>query len=373
MSRPLNAIDFWRGFALVTIFVNHIPGVFYDRFTPRNFWISDSAELFVFLAGWSLRVAVGKPENPTPTGEIMSRLGGRIVNLYAAHIMIVTIAIALLAAAATLLDNPLLLEWNNAAAVFHDPINAHIGLVLLSYQLGYFDILPLYVALMMIAPLIVLIHRSAPGALFPLSLTIYLVTLIWQIDVPSWPTSGTWFFNPLAWQMVFVLGFLMARERGIGGYVRTHIERVRLLAALLVVVGLIVHIYGLLPDPTQVPEPILLFVSSKTHATPLRLLQFLALAATFSWAFPYILQWARVLTGFLCMLGRNSLNVFCIGSLLSLTGQIVRFVYTGDILVDTMLVIVGIAVMGGTAWLSEWRRSRSERERALRPERVRDE
>ena len=62
MTRQANAIDFWRGFALVSIFINHIPGVFYERLTHRNFSISDSAELFVFLAGWSL----GLPDPSVP-------------------------------------------------------------------------------------------------------------------------------------------------------------------------------------------------------------------------------------------------------------------------------------------------------------------
>ena len=31
MPREANAIDFWRGFALVSIFVNHIPGIYYER------------------------------------------------------------------------------------------------------------------------------------------------------------------------------------------------------------------------------------------------------------------------------------------------------------------------------------------------------
>ena len=55
------------------------------------------------------------------------------------------------------------------------------------------------------------------------------------------------------------------------------------------------------------------------------------------------------------MLGRNSLIVFCVGSLLSLAGQITRFVYRGDIVVDTVVVILGIAIMAFTAWLPEWR------------------
>ena len=56
--REPNEIDFWRGFALATIFINHIPGIYFERFTFRNVSISDSAELFVFLAGWSLRLQV---------------------------------------------------------------------------------------------------------------------------------------------------------------------------------------------------------------------------------------------------------------------------------------------------------------------------
>ena len=59
MVRQANPVDFWRGFALVTIFINHIPGIYYWRFTHGNISISDSADLFVFLAGWSLRYLVG--------------------------------------------------------------------------------------------------------------------------------------------------------------------------------------------------------------------------------------------------------------------------------------------------------------------------
>jgi hypothetical protein len=54
--RAPNEIDFWRGFALVTIFINHIPGIYFERFTFRNVSLSDSAELFVFLAGCALRI-----------------------------------------------------------------------------------------------------------------------------------------------------------------------------------------------------------------------------------------------------------------------------------------------------------------------------
>ena len=143
MTRQANAIDFWRGFALVSIFINHIPGVFYERLTHRNFSISDSAELFVFLAGWSLGLLVGSRTQPMTAPRLVARLGGRALTIYAAQILISSIALAILASSAYTFDNPLILEWHNAAAVFQDPALTHIGLVLLTHQLGYFDILPL--------------------------------------------------------------------------------------------------------------------------------------------------------------------------------------------------------------------------------------
>jgi hypothetical protein len=283
------------------------------------------------------------------------RLSGRALTLYAALVMITMIAIAILAVAALRLDNPLLLEWHNAAAVFHDPVAAHIGLALLTHQLGYFDILPLYVVLMLMAPGIAVIDRFAPNWLLPISLAVYLVTLAVPIPVPSWPVEGEWFFNPLAWQLVFVLGFVLAKDSGIGGLVRRQIVPIRIVGALIVVFAALVVINNWWHDPTSMPEPRLFFILSKTYVTPIRLIQFLALVAAFSIAFPYIRRVTPGLVNVLSMLGRNSLQVFCVGSLLSLLGQIIRFIYRGYGGIDTVVVVVGILVMVLTAWLSEWR------------------
>ena len=56
MVRQANPVDFWRGLALIAIFINHIPGIYYSQFTHAAYSISDSADLFVFLAGWALRL-----------------------------------------------------------------------------------------------------------------------------------------------------------------------------------------------------------------------------------------------------------------------------------------------------------------------------
>ncbi|MGN6590455.1 MAG: OpgC family protein [Sphingomicrobium sp.] len=363
--RGANAVDFWRGFALITIFIDHIPGLFYASFTLANVSISDAADLFVFLAGWSLRLMAEGRGEPRPIRDVMLRLFGRALELYAAQVMITMLAIALLAASATELDNPLLLQWHNAAAVFTDPVPTHIGLAVLTHQLGYFDILPLYVVLMLTAPLFTALDRIAPALLLPVSLGLYLIVLAFRLTLPTWPVAGTWFFNPLAWQAVFVLGFTLAKPAsGPGAFARRHIGWLRGVGVPIVVAGAIIHIFDLWPDPTRVPNPKLFFIADKTFMTPMRLIQFLALVAVFSFAWPYIrraagLPWlGRLISGLIelfAMLGRNSLYVFCVGSLLSLSAQVARLYYRGSVVADTGVVLLGILTMAFTAWLAESR------------------
>jgi hypothetical protein len=61
------------------------------------------------------------------------------------------------------------------------------------------------------------------------------------------------------------------------------------------------------------------------------------------------------------MLGRNSLYVFCIGSLLSLSAQIVRYYGRGSVGSDTAVLILGVLIMAATAWIAE------SRQRARKP------
>jgi len=355
MPRQANAVDFWRGFALVSIFINHIPGIWYEGLTHRNISLSDSAELFVFLAGWSLGLLVASGDRPIGSVRLVLRLGGRAVQIYAAQILISSIAIAMLAGTAYLTENPPILEWHNAAAVFQDPALTHIGLVLLSHQLGYFDILPLYVVLMLAAPAFALIDRFAKPLLVPLSLALYLASLTVPFTAPTWPVEGQWFFNPFTWQAIFVLGFALSRDDGFGAVVRRNIKWIRIASAPIVVIAAALVWFNWFPDPTKLPEPKLLFLNGKSFLTPMRLLQFLALVAVFSAVYPLIARLVPWFGEFLSILGRNSLNVFCVGSILSLIGQIMRFLYSGSVAVDTMIVIAGVGLLWLTAWVSEWR------------------
>jgi hypothetical protein len=233
---------------------------------------------------------------------------------------------------------------------------------------------------MLVAPFFALIDRVARPLLLPISFAFYLFVLAFRLTLPTWPVAGTWFFNPLAWQFIFVLGFVLADgKNGAGAFARRHIRTLRLIGLPVIVMGILITRLGLWPDPTTVPSPKLFFIADKTFNTPMRVIQFLSLVSVFSAAWPYITRAAdrpllRIpvssLIGLFSMLGRNSLYVFCVGSILSLAAQVVRLYYRGSFASDTLVVSVGILVMAFTAWLAEARsRGRSAPAASLSPQR----
>ena len=363
MRRP-NAIDFWRGFALITIFVNHIPGNVFQRFTYSQYSISDAAELFVFLAGWSLALATEAKAAPDPAGRVLLRVASRTVEVYVAQAVMMLGALALIAGAALALDNPLLLEWHNAGPFFADPIQTTVGIVLLTHQLGYFNILPLYVGLLTLAPVFVLLARASRWLALTLSFALYAGSLALQVNLPSWPVEGRWFFNPLAWQFLFVIGFLSSLCARDSDLFRTWARRLVPLGAFGVVVGFVVAVWGVRIDPYGVPEPRLFFVLDKSYISPLRLLNFITVVLAFQSLFAELARWLPWLVGPLCALGRNSLSVFSVGSIVALAAQLTRAALPRSILLDTILVGSGILLLLFTAWFVEWR-SRSPKPSSL--------
>ena len=353
-TRAPNEIDFWRGYALIAIFINHVPGIFYEQFTHKNFGFSDSAELFVLLAGWSLRAMVDRSPDLQPV-RLVLRIGSRAVTLYIAQQVITVMAIAMIAATALLTQTNLVLQWNNAAAVFDEPVTANIGLVILSHHLGYFDILPLYIVLMWMAPVFAVLYRVSPTVLLAASGGLYGATLYTGFNLPTWPVEGRWYFNPFAWQFVFAIGYMLGGPGPSQRIVQKYRLPIRIFGVLFVVGSLFAAIYGWYFDWLTAPEPAAFFVVDKTFQTPLRLLHVLALMATFGGAFYFILKYLPHIARFCSILGRNSLNVFCVGSLLSLSGQISRFALSESLWVDTAVLILGVVLMSLTAWVSEWR------------------
>ena len=99
-SRRDHRVDFLRGLALAIIFVNHVPGNFYEKLTPKNFGFSDAAEIFVILAGFASAYAYFSRFERGEIWEAVCKAWRRAGVLYMSHVVTTVAAVALLGAGA---------------------------------------------------------------------------------------------------------------------------------------------------------------------------------------------------------------------------------------------------------------------------------
>src|SRR5258706_14522100 len=109
-AKRIDGIDFWRGFALLTIFIDHVPENVFQHVTQRNFGFSDAAELFVFLSGVSVALAYGTRFFEGQT--VVAVRGGlrRGFTIYWVQILVSFLIVAIFGGAAALGDDGCLLE-----------------------------------------------------------------------------------------------------------------------------------------------------------------------------------------------------------------------------------------------------------------------
>jgi hypothetical protein len=349
-------IDFWRGLALVTIFVNHVPGNLLEHVTHRNYGLSDSAELFVFLAGFSAAIAYfGRFLAGDPVIAV-GRVVARTWSLYCAHIVLIVAAIGIFFVAAMAFHDVHWAEAYGLDVLSTDPIRGFVGLVSLGHQIGYFNILPLYVALFAMLPVIMLLAARSLGLALAASLTLYLWSHIDGIRLPSYPSEGGWFFEPLRWQLLFTIGFvageLYRRGRPVPFRPWAYAAAVAVVAA-----GAVVAIFGLHPQPGALPLPGFLWLDDKTGLSLPRLVHVLALVYLVAHA-PYAAADRLVARigpdGVLASIGRHGLALFCLGSVLAVIGQVALRASGGGVATGTTIVLAGIvlhvAAVRGLAW-----------------------
>ncbi|GGE38771.1 membrane protein [Agaricicola taiwanensis] len=349
-------IDFFRGLALLSIFINHIPGNLYDRFTHRNFGFSDAAELFVFLAGFVAALAYFpkflEGRVLAQSYKSMRRSG----QLYLAHIASIVAAIALFAFAAKLYGDASIAGKINIAPILEDPANTILGLATLGHQLGYFNILPMYIVLLAMLPVIMMLARIDLRLALGASFALYLATHLFGLNLPQYPLGGGWFFNPLAWQFLFTIGFTAGALTRSGHGVPYH-PVVFYAAVGFLTVAFVWAITGFWVDNANIPNPITLFGFDKTNESLMRLLHVLALVYVF--VHSPVGEWCKQIRYDhpIALVGRHSLPIFCTASLLSMASMILREEQGGSFGLDTVLISIGVAIQLGLAQVMEWNRT----------------
>lgn len=199
-------LDFFRGLALVMIFINHVPGNPLEVLTNRNFGFSDAAEGFVFMSGMAAGLAYSMAFVRLPLWRAVAKCWGRAWTLYSVHLVISMISLAIMMGAAYWFGADKMWQVNNVAPWIAAPVQATIGIATLGHQFGYLNILPMYAALLLMTPVMILIAQRSVWLMLGLSFLLWIVTGETRLNIPAFPNSGGWFFNPFAWQFLFAIG-----------------------------------------------------------------------------------------------------------------------------------------------------------------------
>ena len=362
-ARDLRA-DVCRGLALWMIMVNHMPGNGLTAVTIKNFAFADATEAFVLLAGYAAAFAYAGQADRQGLPFALAAVLRRIGVLYIAHIFLLVLFTAQVGESARALDRAFYLDELALDPFAEDPyrtLSSGAAAALPAALPGH----P--------APLCRAVGHAGADAAAPapclgaaraFSRDLDLGTL-GRRQLPRLGSEG-WFFNPLGWQLIFVIGFLIGQAvRGKPGPKLPRRNGWLTAFALAMVAGGFVWqlSWQLRPewgDAVSGPVAALLVQVDKTTLHPARLSSILAMAYLVGHYLPR--EWPPLrgpwLRPFLLM-GQHSLPVFCAGILLSFLGRLVLEAQDGWAM-QAAVNLGGFALLVAVGEVAAWYR-RQER------------
>jgi hypothetical protein len=365
-------LDLFRGLALWFIFLDHIPSNVVNWVTVRNYGFSDATEIFIFISGYTAAFVYGRAMQERGLVVSSARILRRAWQIYVAHMFLFAIYLAEISYVARSFENPLYAEEMNVLEFLQQPDVVIVQALLLKFKPVNMDVLPLYIVLLVLFPPILWMLIRRPNLALAGSVALYVASWEFGWNLPAYP-SGHWYFNPFAWQLLFVFGAWCAlggAER-LGPVLRS---RVVLVAALTYVVlaAAIAMTWHFPPLEPFVPQWLAdwMYPVDKTNLDVLRFAHFLALAAIAIYFVPR--DWPALKSRWLrpaILCGQHSLEIFCLGVFLSFAGHFAMVELGGGLAMQVAVSVLGILIMIATAWMISWYK-RSERT-ASRPQKPR--
>ena len=358
-------VDVLRGLALLMIFIDHIPRNAPAAFTLHNFGFSDAAEIFVLLAGYSSMVAYGGLFRRAGILTTLIRIARRCLRIYLfqAGLLIATLLIVRAWMDMTGLVPRFGVKPLLEMGLWHGMLR---GLALNALP-NYLDILPLYIVLLALFPLVYLgVTRGLWGTL-ALSGTLWLAANgDHSLNLPnSAATDDAWYFNPFAWQFLFVIGACLAvAVKDGGGFLPRH----RWLTVLACLYLTFSFFQGGSWGEWGLPDlrPFAMEPPDKGHVAALRLINILALAYLL-FSIPAIRTLSEkpfLRAAEAC--GKHSLEIFAAGCLAALIGRILYRTFEPLWWLQVLVNVGGLALMLGLglAFDARARRRAARKERA---------
>ena len=350
-------LDLFRGLALWLIFLDHLPNNILAWLTIRNYGFSDATEIFIFISGYTAAFVYGRAMLESGFVIAGARILRRVWQIYVAHVFLFTIFLAEISYVATRFENPLYSEEMGIMDFLKQPDVTIIQALILRFRPVNMDVLPLYIVLMLFLPLILWLMKWRADVTLALSALLYAVTWHFDLYLSAYP-NGVWFFNPMAWQLLFVFGAWCALG-GARRMSRIMSSRVTLwICIAYLVFAFCITLTWHIPQlgfllPKRLEQ--WMYPISKTDLDVLRFAHFLALAAITvrflprHWP-PLKSKWLRPLI--LC--GQHSLEIFCLGVFLAFAGHFALAEISGGAAMQLAVSVAGIVIMSAMAWVISW-------------------
>jgi len=350
-------IDLFLGMANWFLFLDHIPNNVVSWMTLRNYGFSGAVDVVIFISGYAAAAAYAKIMLERGVIVGATRVLRRSWQLYAAFVALFAIYVVTIGDVANRYAAPDIIYDFNVAGLLEDPVRTVThGLILQTRALNL-DVLQLYVLLMACFPVVLWAMLRRPALTVAGSLVLYLAARHFDWNLPSFP-DGNWYFNPLCWQLLFVLGAACAL-----GEARNRLSTFasRILAGLGVaylVFALAMTMAGRFPElghalPVWLRDAFI--PNDKTNLAPYRLIHFIVVAMFVTRLVPKDwrgLNWPVFKPLILC--GQQSLAVFCAGVFLSFAGRLVLITNSGSLVEQILVSVLGIVIMTLVAGYISW-------------------
>jgi hypothetical protein len=350
-------LDLLRGFANWQVFINHIPNNIFNWVTTENYGFSDAADLFVFISGFTASFVYARIMLDRGTVVGSTRILRRTWQIYVAQVFLFCVYAAGIGYLAAEYHDPNLDNIYNVHLFFEHPAQMLAAVLTLRYKPLNMDVLPLYVALMLVFPPILWAMIRRPNLVAIASILLYLMARYFDWNAPSYP-SGTWYFNPFCWQLYFIIGAWFALGGSIESMPLIKSRSLVIFGTAYLIFALIMTLASLIPELRALLPDWLYGAfnpNDKTNLAPYRVLHLAILVLLVTRFMPRdwtALQWRIFKPAILC--GQQSLQTFCTGIFLSFAAYFFMYETTNAIWMQILVNIVGIAILTLLAWYKTW-------------------
>ncbi|ADB36213.1 OpgC domain-containing protein [Spirosoma linguale] len=309
-----NQIDFFRGFLLILITINHFVSEtnIIIRLTRESIGWVEGASGFVYLSGFTVGLVYTNKFIKKGANEIERAALKRSWLIYKFHIGVFFVSLLAVFTLTTVRSH-----WEPFyGTMLANPVAASILALVFLYQPANMDILPMYAVFLLFVPWIITHlqnHSKGYFAVLLISSIVYVVGTFellllnyYRYSWSRWVDPG--YFNMLSWQLIFVVGIILGNlsyKKKLGDLLdKPYI----VWGALVVAVSLflIKNLLGL--HLIEITGYDINFWNAKKYLRPLRLINVAAVFILIRWLMVKNPTWFQYKP--VAYLGKNSLEVF---------------------------------------------------------------